>query len=79
VGFEHASETRNTYRGFVGNLKKRDRLADLGVGGRVTFINLREIVWDGFDWVHLTGANGKWRAFLNTVLYLQVPKISGVS
>lgn len=34
----------------MGNLKKRDRLEDLGVGGRVTFINLREIGWDGFDW-----------------------------
>jgi hypothetical protein len=43
----------------VGNLKERDRLEDLGVGGRVIFINCREIGWDGFDWVHLTGASGK--------------------
>jgi hypothetical protein len=34
----------------VGNLKERDRLEDLGVGGRVTLINLRERDWDGFDW-----------------------------
>jgi hypothetical protein len=63
----------------VGNLKKRDRLEDLGVGGKVTFINVRETGWDEFDWVHLTRANGKWRALLNTVLSLRVPKISGVS
>jgi len=65
--------------GFLwGNLKERDRLEDLGVGGRVTFINLRKVVWDGVDWVHLTGANGNWRALLNAVLSLRVPKISGV-
>ena len=28
-------------RVFWGNLKDRDRLEDLGVAGRVTFINLR--------------------------------------
>jgi hypothetical protein len=37
--------------GFLwGNLKERDRLEDLGVSGRVTFINLREIGCDGVDW-----------------------------
>jgi hypothetical protein len=61
----------------VGNLKKRERLEDFCVGGRVTIINLREIVWDGFDWVHLTEASGKWRAVLNMVLSLRIPKISG--
>jgi hypothetical protein len=62
-----------------GNLKERDGLEDLGVGGRVTFIILREIGWDGVDWVNLTGASGKWWVLVNTVLSPRVPKISGVS
>jgi len=62
-----------------GNLKERDGLEDLGVGGRVTVINLREIGWDGVDWAHLAGASGKRWALVNTVLSLRVPKISGVS
>jgi len=62
-----------------GNLKERDGLEDLGVGWRVKFINLREIGWDGVNWLHMTGASGKWWALVNTVLSLWVPKISGVS
>ena len=63
----------------MGNLKEGDHLEDLGVGGRVILINRRGIGWDGVDWVHLTGASGKWQALLNTILSLRVPKISGVS
>jgi hypothetical protein len=36
-------------------------------------IDLREIGWEGVDWMHLTRNRGQWRAVVNTVMNLQVP------
>jgi hypothetical protein len=44
-------------RGWVGNIK----------------MNLREIGWDGVDWIDLAQDRDKWRAFANTVMDLRVP------
>jgi hypothetical protein len=36
-------------------------------------INLREIGWDGVDWIDMAHNRNQWRALVNTVLNLQVP------
>jgi hypothetical protein len=36
-------------------------------------IDLREIGWDGVDWVDLAQDRDKWRALANTVINLRVP------
>jgi hypothetical protein len=36
-------------------------------------MDLREIVWEAVDWMHLAQDRDKWRAFLNTVMNLRVP------
>jgi hypothetical protein len=36
-------------------------------------IDLREIGWDGVDWVALAQDRDKWRALANTVMNLRVP------
>jgi hypothetical protein len=36
-------------------------------------IDLREIGWDGVDWVDLAQDREQWRAFVNTVMNLRVP------
>jgi hypothetical protein len=36
-------------------------------------MDLREIGWDGVDWIDLAQDRGKWRALVNTVLNLRVP------
>jgi hypothetical protein len=36
-------------------------------------MHLREIGWDGVDWIDMAQGKDKWRALVNTVLYLQVP------
>jgi hypothetical protein len=36
-------------------------------------MDLREIGWDGMDWIDLTQDRERWRSLLNTVMNLQVP------
>jgi hypothetical protein len=36
-------------------------------------IDLREIGWDGMDWINLAQYGDQWRALVNTVMNLQVP------
>jgi hypothetical protein len=35
-------------------------------------IDLREIGWDGMDWIELAQDRDKWRALVNTVMNLRV-------
>jgi hypothetical protein len=36
-------------------------------------IDLREIGWDGMDWIDLAQDRNQWRALVNTVMNLWVP------
>jgi hypothetical protein len=36
-------------------------------------IDLREIGWDGVDWIELAQDRDQWRALVNTVMNLRVP------
>jgi hypothetical protein len=49
--------TRKTRRRWVANIK----------------MDLREIVWDGVDWIDMAQDRDHWRALVNTVLNLRVP------
>jgi hypothetical protein len=37
------------------------------------YMDLREIGWDGMDWIDLAQDRGQWRALVNTVMNLRVP------
>jgi hypothetical protein len=67
-------EKRNAYRILVGEPEGRRPL------GRPRrrwvdniIIDLREIRWDGVDWVDLAQDRNQWRALVNTVMKLRVP------
>jgi hypothetical protein len=36
-------------------------------------IDLREIGWNGMDWIDLAEDRDQWRALVNTVMNLRVP------
>jgi hypothetical protein len=36
-------------------------------------MNLREIVWDGVDWIDLAQDRDQWRSHVNMVMNLRVP------
>jgi hypothetical protein len=40
-------------------------------------MDLREIGWDGMDWIDLAKARDQWRALVNMVINLRVPKNAG--
>jgi hypothetical protein len=42
-------------------------------------IELREIGWDGVDWIDLAQDRDQWRALVNTVMNLRVHKMLGSS
>jgi hypothetical protein len=67
---------RNAYRVLVGKQKERDYWGDLDVGGRLIKMDLRERErgWGDMDWINLAEGRDQWRALVNTVMNLWVPK-----
>jgi hypothetical protein len=65
-------EKKNAY--WWGSQKVRDHWEDLDVGWWtiLTWI-LREIGWDGIDWIDLAQDRDQWRALVNMVMNLWVP------
>jgi hypothetical protein len=65
---------RNAYRILAG---KPDGQKPLGRQRRSWMNNikmdLREIGWDGMDWIDLAQNRDHWRALVNTVMNLRVP------
>jgi hypothetical protein len=67
-------EKRNVYRILVG---KPEGKRPLGRPRRRWVdnnkIDLREIEWDGMDWINLAQERDQWRNLVNTVMNLRVP------
>jgi hypothetical protein len=65
---------KNAYRILVGNPEEK---RPLGRPGRRWVDNikmdLREIGWDGMDWIDLAQDMDQWKALVNAVMNLQVP------
>jgi hypothetical protein len=67
-------ETKNAYRILVGKPEGKRPLARPRRRWVDNIkIDLREIGWDGVDWVDLSQDRDQWRALVNTVMNLRVP------
>ena len=56
------------------NLRNGDRLEDPGVDGRIILIRIFE-KWDGgMNWIDLEQERNRWRAVVNAIMNLRVPK-----
>jgi hypothetical protein len=71
-------ERRNAYRILVGKPEGRRPLGR----PRRRWVNnikidLREMGWDGIDWIDLAQDRDQWRALVNTVMNLRVPYNAG--
>jgi hypothetical protein len=62
-------ETRNVYRTLAGKPKGRPRRRWVDN----IKMDLREIGWDGVDWIDLAHDRDQWRARVNTVMNLRAP------
>jgi hypothetical protein len=71
-------EKRNAYRILVG---KSERKRPLERPRRWWVhnikIELREIRWDGMDWIDLARHRDQWRTLVNTVMNILVPQNAG--
>jgi hypothetical protein len=47
-----------------------EKLEDLDIGWRII---LKEIKWDGMNWIYLVHNRNQWRALVNMVMNLQAP------
>jgi hypothetical protein len=63
-------EKRNAYRVLVG---KQEGKRPLGRQRRRWVDNIREIGWDGMDWIDLPQDRDQWKALVNVVMNLRVP------
>jgi hypothetical protein len=72
--FNLGSSDEKTCKVLVGK-QERKRPLRIPRRGRDSDIrrDLREIGYEGVDWIHLTQYRGSWRAVVNTVMKLRVP------
>jgi hypothetical protein len=72
--FAEGKNKRNAYTLFVGNPEGKrpvERPRRRWVNN--IKMNLREIGWDGMDWIDLVQDRDQWRALVNAVMNLRVP------
>jgi hypothetical protein len=67
-------EKRNACRILVGKPEGKRSLGGIGLGWVDNIkIDLREIGWDGTEWIDLAQDRDQWKVLVNTVMNFRVP------
>jgi hypothetical protein len=67
-------EMRNAYRDLVGKHEEKRPLGILRRGWENNIrMDVREVGWEGVDWMNLAENTDQWRTIVNTVLKFRVP------
>jgi hypothetical protein len=73
----HIWETVKVHTGlWWGNLRERDDLKHLGIGGRIILkciFKKWDVGWGGMDWIAVTWDRDRWWELVNAVMNLRVP------
>jgi hypothetical protein len=70
---EYMGKMRNAYRILVEKPGGKRPLGRPKCRWKNIKMDLREIVWDGVDWIGLAQDTDQWKPLVNTVMNLQVP------
>ena len=62
---------------WCGKLREGDHLEDPGVDERLIIKRIFEKWVEGMEWIDLAQDRDRWRALVNTVMKLRVPKNAG--
>jgi hypothetical protein len=60
-------------------VKKIGHLVNIGTDGGNIKMDLKEVGWEGVDWIHLAQNNHEWRALLNTVMNFAFHAMLGIA
>jgi hypothetical protein len=66
-------DMRNVYSVFVGRPKVKKALRSRRRGKDTVRMDVREIRWEGVNWIRLAQDRNHWRALVNTVVNFRVP------
>jgi len=73
-------ESGGVYRVLVGKPEEKRPLGDPGVDGRINIkMDLQEVGCGSIDWIELAQVRERWRALVNEVMNLRVPRSVGIS
>jgi hypothetical protein len=70
-------EMRNAQNIFGGNTEGKRSLERLKRKWEDIRVNLKEIGWEGVDWMHLVQKRDQWWDLVNTVMCVPVPNRAG--
>ena len=62
---------------WLGDLRERGPLEDLGREGRIITMDLQEVAWGGKDRIDLALDKDRWLEFVNTVVNPRFPQYVG--
>jgi transposase len=64
---------------WCGILREIEHLGDPGIDGRIILkMDLKDVGYDGMDWIELAHVTDRWRALVNVVIWRPRAQIRGV-